>query len=87
MINISENLHTLGPFFAAVWVVTILCVLLRPQRYLNSFLLLHHTAADSYLHVRITLFMIAALTKSAKNSLVRIVPNCTCIIDDKICIF
>ena len=40
MINISENLHTLGPFFAAVWVVTILCVLLRPQRYLNSFLLL-----------------------------------------------
>lgn len=40
MINVTENLHTMGPVFAAVWIVTILCVLLRPQRYLNSLLLM-----------------------------------------------
>lgn len=41
MINtITDNLHTLGPVFAAVWIVTILCALLRPQRYLNSLLLM-----------------------------------------------
>ncbi len=38
--TISENLRVLGPVFAATWTVTILCALLRPQRYLNSFLLM-----------------------------------------------
>ncbi len=40
MDGIAENLHTMGPVAAAVWGVTILCVLLWPQRYLNSFLLM-----------------------------------------------
>ena len=40
MTELSEFLRTMGPVFAGVWVVTILCALLRPQRYLNSFLLL-----------------------------------------------
>lgn len=38
--TISENLRVLGPVFAVTWAVTILCSLLRPQRYLNSFLLM-----------------------------------------------
>ena len=41
MVNsILENLQVIGPVFAAVWGVTILCTLLRPQRYFNSFLLM-----------------------------------------------
>ena len=38
--TVTENLHTLGPMFAAVWIVLIVSVLLRPQRFLNSMLLL-----------------------------------------------
>ena len=38
--EIMETLQTLGPVFAAVWIVTILCVVICPQRYLNSFLLM-----------------------------------------------
>ena len=38
--DILENLQIVGPFFAAIWIVTILCAVLRPQRYLNSFLLM-----------------------------------------------
>ena len=38
--DMLENLQTLGPFFAAIWIVTILCAVLRPQRYLNSFMLM-----------------------------------------------
>lgn len=40
MTTVAEKLHTLGPVFAGVWIVTILFVLLRPQRYLNSLLLM-----------------------------------------------
>ena len=40
MTELTEYLHTMLPGFAAVWIVTILCVVLRPQRYLNSFLLM-----------------------------------------------
>lgn len=35
-----ENLQTLGPVFAVVWIVTIVCVLRRPQSFRNCFLLL-----------------------------------------------
>ena len=38
--EITEYLRTMGPVFAGVWLITILCVLRRPQRYLNSFLLI-----------------------------------------------
>ncbi len=38
--RIIENLQLIGPFFAAVWAVTILCTVFRPQRYLNSLLLM-----------------------------------------------
>lgn len=38
--TISDNLHTLGPVFAAVWALTLASVLWRPQRFLNSMLLL-----------------------------------------------
>ena len=38
--DITENLHVLGPVFLTVWTITILCVILRPQRYMNSFLLM-----------------------------------------------
>ena len=38
--EIADHLRAVGPFFAAIWAVTILSVLLRPQRYLNSFLLM-----------------------------------------------
>ncbi len=40
MTEILDNLRQIGPFFAAAWIVTFLCVVLRPQRYINSFLLL-----------------------------------------------
>ena len=40
MMGIAENLQLLGPFFAIVWIVTILCTILRPQRYFNSLLLM-----------------------------------------------
>ena len=40
MADITQNLQTLGPLFAGIWIVTILCIVLRPQRYRNSFLLM-----------------------------------------------
>ena len=40
MNGIVENLHIFGPVFAAVWAVTILCAVLWPQHFRNSFLLL-----------------------------------------------
>ena len=36
---IIDNLRTIGPFFAGIWGLTIVLTLLRPQRYLNSILL------------------------------------------------
>lgn len=36
---IIDNLRTIGPFFAGIWGLTIVLTLLRPQRYLNSMLL------------------------------------------------
>ena len=36
---IIDNLRTIGPFFAGIWGLTIALTLLRPQRYLNSILL------------------------------------------------
>ena len=38
--EITELLTTTGPAFAAVWIITILCIVLRPQRYFNSLLLM-----------------------------------------------
>ena len=38
--EIADHLRAVGPFFAGIWAVTILSVLLRPQRYFNSFLLM-----------------------------------------------
>lgn len=38
--EITELLMTTGPVFAAVWIITILCIVLRPQRYFNSLLLM-----------------------------------------------
>ena len=38
--NIIENIQILGPVFAFVWGLTILFTVLRPQRYLNSLLLM-----------------------------------------------
>ena len=38
--SIIENIQILGPAFAVVWGITILLTVLRPQRYLNSFLLM-----------------------------------------------
>ena len=38
--NILENIRIFGPFFAAVWVITIGMTVLRPQKYLNSILLM-----------------------------------------------
>ena len=35
-----DNIQTLGPVFAGVWILTVLMTLVRPQRYLNSFLLM-----------------------------------------------
>ncbi len=40
MNGILESIQTFGPVFAAVWIITILCIATRPQRYLNSFLLI-----------------------------------------------
>ncbi len=40
MTEITQYIQTMGPVFAAIWIATILCVLVRPQRYLNSFLLM-----------------------------------------------
>lgn len=37
---VLENLHVFGPVFAAVWIVTLLCAVRRPQRYANSLLLM-----------------------------------------------
>ena len=37
---ILENLRVIGPVFAAVWALTIAFTVLRPQRYLNSILLM-----------------------------------------------
>ena len=37
---ILENLRTIGPIFAAIWAVTVAFTVLRPQRYLNSILLM-----------------------------------------------
>ena len=38
--DIVENIQMLGPVFAAIWVLAIGFTLLRPQRYLNSLLLM-----------------------------------------------
>ena len=51
---------------------------------LNSRLLLHHTSANCNLHMRILFLVITALSKASKNSLVRIISNCTGIIYNKI---
>ena len=40
MADLLENIQILALFFAGVWIVTILCAVLRPQRYLNSLLLM-----------------------------------------------
>ena len=37
---LMENLRSFGPVFAAVWAVTLWCVVRRPQRYANSLLLM-----------------------------------------------
>ena len=37
---IMDNLQTVGPIFAGIWIVTILFSALRPQRFFNSFLLM-----------------------------------------------
>ena len=38
--DIAENLQSFGPIFLIVWAVTLLCILLWPQRYFNSLLLM-----------------------------------------------
>ena len=38
--NIIDNLRLLGPVFAVVWAITIGTTLLRPQKYLNSIMLM-----------------------------------------------
>lgn len=38
--GIAENLQVIGPVFAIVWLVTILFIATKPQRFFNSFLLL-----------------------------------------------
>ncbi|MBQ8137012.1 MAG: YdcF family protein [Clostridia bacterium] len=38
--GILDNLLTLGPLFAGLWAITILLTVFRPQRYLNSLLLM-----------------------------------------------
>jgi uncharacterized SAM-binding protein YcdF (DUF218 family) len=40
MSNIIENVRAFGPVFAVVWILTIGCALLWPQRYFNSLLLM-----------------------------------------------
>ena len=35
-----QNLQVIGPVFAVVWILTVVFVILRPQRYLNSLLLM-----------------------------------------------
>ena len=40
MNGIIENVRLLGPMFAAAWLLTIVSVLWRPQRFLNSLLLI-----------------------------------------------
>ena len=37
---IIDNLRSIGPFFAGIWGLTVALTLLRPQRYLNSMLLM-----------------------------------------------
>ena len=38
--GITENIQVLGPVFAAVWLLTAACAIWRPQRYMNSMLLM-----------------------------------------------
>ena len=38
--TVVDNIQNFGPVFAVVWILTIGCVLLRPQRFFNSFLLM-----------------------------------------------
>ena len=38
--TVIGNIQDFGPVFAAVWILTIACVLIRPQRFFNSFLLM-----------------------------------------------
>lgn len=38
--TIADNIIGFGPVFAVIWIVTIGCILLRPQRFFNSFLLM-----------------------------------------------
>ena len=40
MNEVLENIQMLGPAFAFIWTLTLVCVLLWPQRYINSFLLM-----------------------------------------------
>ncbi len=40
MEGILDNIQVFGPVFAGVWLVTLFCVLRRPQSYANSFLLM-----------------------------------------------
>ena len=38
--GIIENIENFGPVFAFIWILTVACVLWRPQRYFNSLLLM-----------------------------------------------
>ena len=38
--RIIENIENFGPVFVFIWILTVACVLWRPQRYFNSFLLM-----------------------------------------------
>lgn len=70
---VLDNIRGFGPVFAIVWILTVACVLWRPQRYLNSFLLMFailvtmlfvsgffpHDAAGIFLLVCFLLVMLA----------------------------
>lgn len=38
--RITDNIQSFGPVFLVTWIITILSIILRPQRYFNSFLLM-----------------------------------------------
>ena len=35
-----DNIQSVGPVFAVIWILTIVLILLRPQKYFNSILLM-----------------------------------------------
>ena len=59
--EILENLRNLGPFFSVIWIVTILCAVLRPQRYSNSFLLTGIFLLVCFLLVMLALLLVPVL--------------------------